>query len=85
MSTIYDELTQLPAGDAAALFDRVAAQLTADKDYHKLFDSRLMRKKYELGLPVTKPASLNDVPDSLRKTVEETYITAAREAGELFL
>lgn len=85
MSTIYDELTQLPAGDAAALFDRVAAQLKTDKDFHKLFDSRLMRKKYELGLPVTKPASLNDVPDTLRKTVEETYISAAREAGELFL
>lgn len=85
MSTIYDELVQLPTGDAAALFERVAAQLLADKDYHKLFDSRLMRKKYELGLPVTKPASLTDVPDTLRKTVEETYITAAREAGELFL
>ncbi len=64
-------------GDAAALFDRVAAQLKTDKDFHKLFDSRLMRKKFELGLPVTKPASLNDVPDSLRKTVEETYIAAA--------
>lgn len=85
MSTIYDELTQLPFGNSAAIFDRVAEQLKADKDFHKLFDSRLMRKKYELGLPVTKPASLSDVPDSLRKTVEETYITAAREAGELFL
>ncbi len=85
MSTIYDELQQLPAGDTDALFDRVALQLKADKDYHKLFDSRLMQKKHSLGLPVTKPASLTDVPDALRKSVEETYIAAAREAGELFL
>ena len=85
MSTIYDELSQLPAGETPALFERVAAQLKADKDFHKLFDSRLMRKKFELGLPVTKPASLSDVPEHLRKPVEEAYIAAAREAGELFL
>ncbi len=82
---IFDELLQVPAGDAKALFERLAAQLKADKDYHKLFDSRLMQRKYELGLPLVKPASLSDVPDSLRKTVEETYVAAAREAGELFL
>ena len=85
MSQIFDELQQIPAGDAKALFERVAAQLKQDKDYHKLFDSRLMQRKYELGLPLVKPASLGDVPEALRKTVEETYITAAREAGELFL
>ncbi len=85
MSQIFDELQQIPAGDAQALFERVAVQLKVDKDYHKLFDSRLMQRKYELGLPVVKPASLTDVPEPLRKTVEETYISAAREAGELFL
>ncbi len=85
MSTLFDDLQHIPSSDASALFDRVAAQLKEDKDYHKLFDSRLMQRKYELGLPVVKPASLSDVPDSLRKQVEETYITAAREAGELFL
>jgi hypothetical protein len=85
MSQIFDELQQIPAGNATALFERVAAQLKSDKDYHKLFDSRLMQRKYELGLPVLKPASLADVPDELRKQVEETYIAAAREAGELFL
>ena len=85
MAQIFDELQQIPAGDAQALFERVAAQLKSDKDYHKLFDSRLMQRKYELGLPLVKPASLGDVPESMRKTVEETYIAAAREAGELFL
>ena len=82
---IFDELQQVPAGDTQALFERLATQLKADKDFHKLFDSRLMQRKHELGLPLVKPASLSDVPDALRKTVEETYIAAAREAGELFL
>lgn len=85
MSQIFDELQKIPAGDASVLFERVTIQLKADKDYHKLFDSRLMQRKYELGLPLVKPASLTDVPEALRQTVEETYVAAAREAGELFL
>ena len=45
----------------------------------------MLRAKYDLKLPLSRPASLQDVPEPLRKTVEETYISAAREAGEGFL
>ena len=47
MAQIFDELQQIPAGDAQALFECLAAQLKSDKDYHKLFDSRLMQRKHE--------------------------------------
>lgn len=85
MSTVFDELQQLPSDQTQSLFNRVTQQLQSEKDFHKLFDARLLQRKYELGLPLHKPASLSDVPESLRQAIEETYVNAAREAGEGFL
>ncbi len=82
----FDELSRLHASEgAAAALDRLAQTLREQKQYHKLFDARLLKRKHELGLPLIRPASLQDVPDDRRKDVEETYVAAAREVGELFL
>lgn len=82
----YDELSQITQkGDSAAAFDKLAEVLKERKDYHRLFDARMLRRKFELGLPLSRPAQLTDVPQDLRKQVEETYIAAAREVGALFL
>jgi hypothetical protein len=68
-----------------ALFSELERTLLERRDYHKLFDSRILQKKFELGLPLSRPASLQDVPKEQRPAVEETYIAAAREAGQHFL
>jgi len=82
----YDELSQIAqSGNSTAAFDRLADLLKERKDYHRLFDARMLRRKFELGLPLSRPSQLTDVPQDLRKQVEETYISAAREAGSLFL
>ncbi len=61
--------------------DRLARMLIEKRDFHRLFDARMLRRKFELGLPLTRLSSLGDVPESLRKDVEATYVAAAREAG----
>ena len=84
--SIFSELSKLrETTGAPAVLDRLAETLREQKQYHKLFDARLLKRKFELGLPLSRPSSLQDVPDDRRKAVEETYVVAAREAGELFL
>jgi hypothetical protein len=82
---LFDDLASRTRQDRFAVLDRLIEALRERKEFHKLFDARMLRRKAELGLPLSRPASLADVPDTLRKQVEETYIAAAREAGEGFL
>lgn len=83
---LFDELQQIAsdAGPAAAI-DKLIEIEREGKQYHKLFDALLMKKKCDLGLPVTRPTSFDDVPTEKRKDFEEAYIAAAREAGQLLL
>ncbi|MFO1092082.1 MAG: hypothetical protein U0992_02060 [Planctomycetaceae bacterium] len=82
----FDQLAaDKAAGGPAAALERLANTLLEQQDYHKLFDARMLKRKFELGLPLARPASLQDVPEDQRKVVEEAYVTAAREAGQLFL
>ncbi|QDT56213.1 hypothetical protein Pan44_42650 [Caulifigura coniformis] len=81
------EALKAPASreEALATLDRLADVLIEKQDFHRLFDARLVRKKFELGLPLNRPSSLSDVPEPLRKEVEAAYIEAARDAGRRFL
>ncbi|OAI52115.1 hypothetical protein AYO47_01210 [Planctomyces sp. SCGC AG-212-M04] len=81
------ETLKTPASrdQALATLDRLADVLIEKRDYHRLFDARMLKKKFELGLPLNRPSSLSDVPEPLRKDVEATYIEAAREAGQRLL
>lgn len=73
------------SGGTADLFDRLIEELRAQKDFHHVFDARLLKKKHELGLPLSRPTSFDDVPANLRDDFEQDYTAAAREAGELLL
>ena len=85
-NTLFDALDQLDSqADPAAFLSELAASVAESGDLHKLFDTRMLTKKFELGLPLSRPSSLQDVPEEHRKEVEETYVSAAREAGEKFL
>ncbi|WP_437224837.1 hypothetical protein SH661x_003804 [Planctomicrobium sp. SH661] len=70
---------------AAAALEQLVATLREQKEWHNLFDARMLQKKHALGLPLSRPTSLQDVPEVHRKSIEETYLLAAREAGEGFL
>lgn len=75
----------LQAGGAAGLFEELIRSLLEKKDYHRIFDARLLKKKYELGLPLHRPTSFDDVPANQRDEFEKAYTDAAREAGQLLL
>jgi len=70
---------------AAAALDLLIERLRADKQFHELFDALLLKKRFECGLPLARPASLRDVPETLRDAFEEYYVQAAREVGMLLL
>ena len=83
---LYDELqkTAADSGPAAAI-DRLIEVQRETNQHHKLFDALLVKKKFAMALPVTRPTSFDDVPEDRRKEFEEAYIAAAREVGQLLL
>ncbi|MCH7988641.1 MAG: hypothetical protein IID46_05740 [Planctomycetes bacterium] len=70
---------------AAAAIDRLVETLQADKDYHKLFDALLIKKKFEMGVSLVRPTSFDDVPQEKQEEFEEHYVDTARTIGLLFL
>jgi hypothetical protein len=83
--SLLDELEQATksAGPGAAI-DKLVETLRQRREYDRLFDALLVRKRFEMGLPLARPTSL-DVPEGQRKEFEDAYVAAAREVGELFL
>jgi hypothetical protein len=71
--------------DANAVLMAADAALQAAGDFHRLFDVRLMLVRQKLGLPVTQPTSLRDIPKAVEPEFRKAYADTAREIGELFL
>lgn len=65
----------------ALLFEELLQQ----KRYHELFDVRLMQARHRLGLPLILTQRLEDLEDPLRTQLEEAYLGACREIGDLLL
>ncbi|NQV29192.1 MAG: hypothetical protein HQ518_32970 [Rhodopirellula sp.] len=86
MTTAFDRIAELKSstGPQAAI-DLLIQTLREEKNYHRVFDALLMKKKNELGLPLLRPTSLDDVPADQRADFEKYYVDCAREAGSLFL
>lgn len=81
--TQFDELQQAEGADAT--IDKLIATLREQKEYHNLFDAMLMKKKYELGLPLVRPTSFDDVPEDKREEFEKCYVEFARDVGQTLL
>ena len=81
------ELTKVSSNSAApdSVLDAVERALLAQKDYHRLFDAKLIRVRNGLGLSITQPTSLKEIPAEHEKAFREAYTKAARETGQLFL
>jgi len=83
--TFEDIETTYRTQGAAAAIDRLIADLRARKQFHALFDALLMKRRHELGLPLARPTSLDDVPEAQRDSFERFFVDQARHVGELLL
>ncbi|MEO2036003.1 MAG: hypothetical protein ABGZ35_28345 [Planctomycetaceae bacterium] len=70
---------------AQKVFDVLEDVLLQEHDFHRLFDAKLMRTRHELGLPITQPTSLDNIPAEHQSQFREAYVEAAREVGRLLL
>lgn len=73
------------SGGAQSGLDLLARKFIAEKHYPQLFETRLMQKRLELGLPLIQLGSIEDLPEPQRSSYEDGVRQAARETGALFL
>ena len=71
--------------EADAILDAAEKTLIDQGDFHRLFDAKLMRVRSQLGLPITQPTSLRNIPEEHEPAFREAYTKAAREVGQRFL
>ena len=67
------------------VFDVLEDILLQEHDFHRLFDAKLMRTRHELGLSITQPTSLDNIPSEHQSQFRQAYVQAAREVGRLLL
>jgi hypothetical protein len=85
-SPAFDAIaTALRDGGPGAALDRLADDLDAAGDYRALLDAMLLKARHELGLPLIAPASMADVPETLRTQYEDRYVEAIRLVGSRYL
>ncbi len=78
---VFDQVAREPR----AAFDLLARKFLEEKQYPRLFEARLMRKRYELGLPLVRNPGLDGIPNEKRPAYEQAFLDAAREVGGLYL
>jgi hypothetical protein len=78
------EKTRQSSGPAAAIEELIRA-LETRGELHRLFDAILLKKKFEMGLPLSRPTSFDNVPEERQTEFEEAYVAGARRVGEAFL
>ena len=49
---------------APAAIDALIDGLRTSQDYSQLFEALLLKKRFDLKLPLSRPATLDDVPDA---------------------
>lgn len=67
------------------LLEALQQTLAAEKDFHRLFDAKLIAVRHRLGIPLAPPTSLENVPPEHEQEFRQHYVDAAREVGNLFL
>src|SRR5689334_15908158 len=71
-------------GPAAAL-EELIRTLEARRDFHRLFEALLIKKRFDMGLNLARPTSFDTVPEPRQSEFEDSYVAAARRVGEAFL
>jgi hypothetical protein len=70
---------------AEAVFDLLIRDAREAGDYRVLFDTRILRVRHQLGLPLIETEAAADLTTGQREVYEIAFRDAAREAGELCL
>lgn len=71
--------------EPVAAIDKMNELLRNRGEYHNLFYGLLLKKRFQLGLPLLNPSPPKDLPDDLQLAYEEGIREAAREVGNQFL
>ena len=83
---VFDQVRQaLISGDVEAGFDLAVRRFREEGSYPLIFEARLMRKRYELGMPLIQTAPWKDLEPEVQAAYEAATVEAAREVGTLFL
>src|SRR4051812_37845350 len=82
----FEELDDLEHRQGAgASIDRLIESFRDARDYHRLFDALLLKRRFEMGLSLVQPTSFEGIPDEHQEEFEDSYVDAAREVGDMFL
>ncbi len=82
---LFDRIdNSFETGGIALAFDTLMARLKAEKRHAHLFEAQLMRKRHELGLPLTGD-SAPAIPPEHRAAWDTHVAAAARQAGDAYL
>ncbi|MCA9063367.1 MAG: hypothetical protein KDA96_09920, partial [Planctomycetaceae bacterium] len=81
--TLLAQSSEAPSSDA--VLAALEAALLQAKDYHRLFDARLIRVRMQMGLPIIQPTSLRNIPEEQEPEFRKAYINVARDIGALLL
>ncbi len=81
---MFDKIAAL-ANSPDEMFQQAARQLVEAGQLHRLFDLRLMQQRHDLGLPLGQDFMLDELEDSILERLEEGYLDACREVGQLLL
>jgi hypothetical protein len=73
------------SGGARSALDLLVRKFLTEKQYPRLFETRLMQKRLELDLPLIQLGAIEDLPEPERGCYEAGVRAAARETGTLFL
>ena len=86
IQTLFDDLQATADRQGApAVFNQLVEHLRRERQYHELFDARLMEARHKLGLPVIMTTPLDELAEPARTHMEESYLSACREVGGLLL
>ena len=86
VSSPFDEIdTLLSEKEPAAAFDFLLDRYRAEENFPLVFETRLMKKRHELGLPLIPTEPLNNLDAETQRAYDEGSLDAAREVGGLFL
>ncbi len=75
----------LRSGGPEVAFNLLARRFREEKKYVQLWETRLMKTRWELGLPLIPTDPLDDLTEETRRAYEHGLAEAAREVGGLFL
>jgi len=81
---MFEEIATL-ARDTDQMFQRAGQQLVESGQLHRLFDLRLLECRHRLALPLEQNSSLDELADPERSQLEDAYLAACREVGQLLL